>query len=352
LVRPQIESSARLRVKHDSITPAINRQTLIMGGNQMRMWKLPFFLSTLFALNVPAASGAPPDWFLNEIAALTAEDGRWVADNSPYKSEQEPYDFYVTEWRSSFNGTTMTGRLYGILDGEQTPDFWEFRQYWHPGRQEGIVEQFGWGGAVGIGTIRHEAGVSKSEQMFYSNERSPNRTGHVSHFSDRDTYVTKSFTIDAEDNWLSQREYAWQRARDPEHRTEADVEAAVRDFIAAIDRLDIDSLTASFTADATVFYPFSFTPERLDGREAIREAQQRGFDLMRQQLPAPEEGGTLTLRLQPTDMRVRMLTDDAAVATWHSNRPGRAGRRTSVLQRVDGRWLTVSHHASNMTLSP
>lgn len=132
----------------------------------------------------------------------------------------------------------------------------------------------------------------------------------------------------------------------PERAPEAAVEAAVRQFISAIDTLDTGSVAASFTSDATAFYPFAFTPDRLEGREAIRAAQARGFDLMRSQFPpgaAPQ-----TLGLQPRDLDVRMLGPNAAVVTWHSHRPTRAGRRTSVLERVDGQWLTVSHHASNM----
>lgn len=119
------------------------------------------------------------------------------------------------------------------------------------------------------------------------------------------------------------------------------------DFVAAIDTLDVDGVARSFTNDATAFYPFSFTPDRLDGRDAIYRAQARGFDLMRAGFP-PGEAPT-SLGLAPSDLEIRMLGPDAAVATWHSHRPTHSGRRTSVLQRVGERWLTVSNHASNVT---
>ena len=126
------------------------------------------------------------------------------------------------------------------------------------------------------------------------------------------------------------------------------VRQAVLDFIRAIDRLDPDGVSASFTNDATAFYPFSFTPERLDGRDAIVDAQRRGFDWARTQLAAAGQDEPYSLGLTPSDFVVRLLGPDAAVVTWHSNRPTHVGRRTSVLQRIDGTWKTVSHHASNV----
>ncbi len=133
------------------------------------------------------------------------------------------------------------------------------------------------------------------------------------------------------------------------------VEAAVRAFIGAIDRLDLEGVAASFAEDATAFYPFSFTPHRLDGREAIKAAQARAFEWARRTLLAA--GGAAldeppSLGLTPTDLAVHMLGGEAAAVTWHSNRPGRAGRRSAVLHKVGGKWLIVSHHASNMEAPP
>ncbi len=128
----------------------------------------------------------------------------------------------------------------------------------------------------------------------------------------------------------------------------AAVRAAVMEFIRAIDHLDLDALGESFSEEATAFYPFGLTPHRLNGRAEIVAAQDRGFTWARQQFAAAGQSEPYRLRLNPTDMQIRMLGSDAAVVTWHSHRPTHAGRRTSVLERVDGRWRTVSHHASNM----
>ena len=154
--------------------------------------------------------GAPPDWYLEEIATLTAGSGRWEADNSKYQSAEEPYDTYVTEWIPAFGGTVMRGRLFGRVDGKDSVDFWEFRLYWHPEKKHAVMEQFGWGGTVGIGTSWHEDGEIRSDQAFYGADGSVNRTGHVSHFPDSSTHVTASFGIEG-DKWTPQREYTWHR---------------------------------------------------------------------------------------------------------------------------------------------
>lgn len=167
----------------------------------------------IFPSVCPAADPATkaPDWLRTEISRLSAGGGRWVADNSAYKSENEPFEAYSTEWRSSFDGDAMSGRLFGFRDGVQTKaDFWEFRQYWHPGRQEAVLEQFGWGGAFGSGGLVEDGAGTKADQTFYRPDGSTARTGHKSWFEDDDTYVTESFDI-IDGAWKPHRKYVWKR---------------------------------------------------------------------------------------------------------------------------------------------
>ncbi|MGB5447547.1 MAG: hypothetical protein WBM80_01345 [Woeseiaceae bacterium] len=171
------------------------------------------FLSGAALSESASSPGAPPSWFLEEIATLCAGTGRWVTDNSEYKSEQEPYDAYGTEWLSSFDGTTMTGRLFGIKDNKETENFWEFRQYWHPERKEAVLEQFGWGGTIGIGTISHKGDSTRADQTFYAVDGTAFRSGHESSFPDPETYVTRSFLID-DGEWHPNRSYTWRRVSD------------------------------------------------------------------------------------------------------------------------------------------
>lgn len=170
-------------------------------------------LSCVLADDAPPAGAAPP-WFLKEIATLTAGSGRWVTDNSDYRTEQEPFDAYATEWVSSFDGTTMRGRLFGFKDGKETADFWEFRVYWHPQQKQAVIEQFGWGGTLGTGSMWQEGTTTKSDQIFYTVDGGANRTGHVSTFPDAGTQVTASFNIDGE-TWTPRREYTWRLTPSP-----------------------------------------------------------------------------------------------------------------------------------------
>ena len=170
-----------------------------------------------------AEPAAPPDWYLAEIAQLTAGTGRWVTDNSAYRSGEEVFDAYATKWIAEFGGTTMSGRLFGFVDGRETANFWEFRQYWHPGRREVIVEQFGFGNTIGVGTQWQENGITKSDQVFYYANGTSSQTGHESHFPTADSYVTKSFDI-VDGRWLPRREYTWHR--DPGMKSDSESASA------------------------------------------------------------------------------------------------------------------------------
>lgn len=169
-----------------------------------------FALFSSIAVAEDAQPAAAPQWFLSEIAALAADGGRWIADNSAYKNEQEKWDAYGIEWKSSFDGTTLSGRLYAIKDGKEIGDFWEFRQYWHPGRKEGVVEQFGWGGVVGAGKVWRDGDATKMDQVFFTADGGQSRTGHIGRFPDANTHITESFAIEG-DEWKPNRKYVWKR---------------------------------------------------------------------------------------------------------------------------------------------
>ncbi|MEM7281267.1 MAG: hypothetical protein AAF438_06540 [Pseudomonadota bacterium] len=177
------------------------------------------FVSLSFVLgstNSMAQEGAaPPKWLLREIQQVTAHGGRWVADNQEYQSENEPYEAYVTVWTANAGGYTMHGRLFGIRSGQETPDFWQYRQYWHPGERRVVLEQFGWGVTVGIGRVWQEGDSTHSSQTFYRPGSPPRQEGHKTQYIDEDTKTTESFSIE-EGQWLPQRNYTWHRDRKSE----------------------------------------------------------------------------------------------------------------------------------------
>jgi hypothetical protein len=98
-----------------------------------------------------------------------------------------------------------------LQNGREVADFWEFRQYWHPSRQEAVVEQFGWGGALGIGTLRREGDKTRMDQTFFTPGRPAARRGHVSHMPSPNTHVTESFDVE-DGKWQPRRKYVWKRA--------------------------------------------------------------------------------------------------------------------------------------------
>lgn len=157
-----------------------------------------------------ANTSAPaPQWYLDDVDFLTRDGGRWVASNADYQGENEPMEAYVIEWEKGY-ANSMTGRLYGIVDGEPTGDFWRFRQYWHPGKGKAILEQFGLGGAVGVGTLWQDGDVNKTLQTFYAPDGSASDQGHEAHNPDGDTHVTASFDV-ADGVWKERRSYSWKR---------------------------------------------------------------------------------------------------------------------------------------------
>lgn len=157
-----------------------------------------------------AATTEPiPSWFTEGIEFLTRDGGRWIADNSAYQSDNEPYEAFGAEWSVDYAGS-ITGRLFGILNGQETDDFWRFRQYWHPGEGRAIVEQFGLGGAIGIGPVWKEGEDERVQQTFYGPTGNVSERGHTAVYPDENTYVTESFSI-VDGEWTPNRIYTWKR---------------------------------------------------------------------------------------------------------------------------------------------
>ncbi|WDI30891.1 hypothetical protein PUV54_13100 [Hyphococcus flavus] len=160
----------------------------------------------------PAASIPAPQWYLDDIDFLTRDGGRWVTSNADYMSENEPMESYVIVWEKGY-ANSMTGRLFAMTDGEETGDFWRFRQYWHAGEGKAVLEQFGFGGAIGLGVIWREDDKMKTVQTFYPPDgatSAPAMQGHIAYNPDANTHVTESYTI-ADGEWRPNRVYRWRR---------------------------------------------------------------------------------------------------------------------------------------------
>lgn len=162
----------------------------------------------------PETSAPAPQWYLDDIAFLTRGSGRWVTSNADYMSENEPMEAYVIEWRKGY-ANSMTGRLFAIVEGKETGDYWRFRQYWHPGEGKAVLEQFGFGGAAGLGVIWREGDKMKTVQTFYPPQGAPALNGHIAYNPDAETHVTESYNI-VDGEWRPNRTYTWKLETAPD----------------------------------------------------------------------------------------------------------------------------------------
>ena len=153
------------------------------------------------------ASGALPGWYQTEIDSLSQGSGRWVADNSAFRSEQEPFEQYVVEWRKASDQRGLTGRLFGISGGKESADFWSFRIYWDAAANGAVIQQFAGFGAVGIGSLVGFAGATLSDQSFTAPDGRTWREMHHSWF-EGEVHVTRSLEW-REGSWSAKRTYRW-----------------------------------------------------------------------------------------------------------------------------------------------
>ena len=83
--------------------------------------------------------------------------GSWLADNSNFKNENEPFDAYGTEWEWGIGKMSMQEESFvAVKDGNEDATFWEYLVFWNPNEKKAVFQQFGGGGIVGVGEIKAE----------------------------------------------------------------------------------------------------------------------------------------------------------------------------------------------------
>jgi ketosteroid isomerase-like protein len=115
---------------------------------------------------------------------------------------------------------------------------------------------------------------------------------------------------------------------------EADVRAAIMNFMAALNDLDAARISASFAEDATAFFPVA-QPQRAQGRAEIDAVFHSYIEGSKGQ----------KMHLVPQDMKIETGGDLALVSFQIPG--GSTARRTFVFRRTSGRWLITHMHASN-----
>lgn len=151
-----------------------------------------------------------PGKLFNHWELMTKESGIWIADNSAFQSEQEPYDAYGLQWKWGIGQQNIQGELFGLIKGEKQGVFWQFRQYWHPGKQKAYVVQYGSDGSYGVGEFKIlENGETELLQTFYSPNGNTWQTGHKSTTNER-VHTSVSYRIE-NSNWIENRTYRWEK---------------------------------------------------------------------------------------------------------------------------------------------
>jgi hypothetical protein len=167
----------------------------------------------------PEAAGKPeavepgrvPPWLGDHMSHLAGGTGRWIADNSAYKGEAEPWDRYGMEWKWGVGKRTIRGRLFALQGKQEKAEFWEYRLVWHPGEKRALLYQFGWDGTFGYGELKPSAKgrMNELEQTFYRPDGSSWKGRHES-VETPDEHRTKSFTM-KDGAWHESRTYVWRR---------------------------------------------------------------------------------------------------------------------------------------------
>ncbi len=171
--------------------------------------KNTFFLILLFVVAGAVQAGPAPDWFLQHIAEMTANGGVWQTSNAKYQSESETFDHYGLEWQQGIHAATMTGRLFGLKEGQRSKDFWHFRVYWDAAANVGIIQQFAPSGVVGTGTLVGFGEGTMTEQTFVNPNGTSRKDRHHA-WTDATGHTTVSYGYE-DGAWTERRRYIWQQ---------------------------------------------------------------------------------------------------------------------------------------------
>lgn len=149
-----------------------------------------------------------PVWFMKH---LESEVGVWIADNTEYFSDSEPYMKYGITWRFGVDKTSVIGELYGITADGNKELFWQLRQYWNNEKQQAAFHQYGKGGMVGKGFLtRTEDNTFEIIQAFSIPNGYTWIEKHVNILTKKQMLST-AFNQTKNDQWNKKRTMAWKK---------------------------------------------------------------------------------------------------------------------------------------------
>ncbi len=160
------------------------------------------------------AAADMPAWFEKKWSTDTQGTGKWIADNSKYKSESEPVDSYGIEYSRGAGKKSLKFRLYAISDNKESGTIWEYREFWHPGEKKVLVYQWGSDGTFGFGELKPmnlSQGKFELEQIFLQPDGTSYKTRHDTMETETERH---SISYDYSDgSWKKGRTYIWRRSK-------------------------------------------------------------------------------------------------------------------------------------------
>jgi len=127
----------------------------------------------------------------------------------------------------------------------------------------------------------------------------------------------------------------------------ASIEEALSSFLTAFDNLDWQAFRTCFSGTPTIFHPTAPNIRRIDSPDQFEKAWLAVFERIKK-----SSGRTSPpyMSLNPLDLRVEKLSEDAALVTFHLVDGSTVDRRTLVFKREPSGWKIVHIHASNITI--
>jgi len=173
------------------------------------MIEIIILIATLTGINVETKPNVPK-WFTED---LKKNVGFWEADNSQYKSDKEPQEKYILQWQWGVGNTSITGHLYGMINGKTTTDYWQFRQYWDNVNNKPMLVQYGGGGSIGLGElIMLKDGSIENIQEFSVPTGQKWYTKHIVS-NDGKVSDTTSYDKNKQGKWIKNRHYIWHKIK-------------------------------------------------------------------------------------------------------------------------------------------
>lgn len=131
--------------------------------------------------------------------------------------------------------------------------------------------------------------------------------------------------------------------------SEADVKASLNEFLTALHNLDLPRMQNCFADEVSVFNHAGVLT-RIDSKDDLRKTHEQTLAFIREVVAKQGRTRPPYHDVGAQDIRVHMLSDDAAVATFVMPNPTYVRRATAAYAKRDGRWRIFHMHTSTRNL--